>query len=432
MKTNFLMGAMYILMGCCLSGCVSSEQESAKEVIFVNRVSLDLFFGDTEQLIASPTEATFDWSSEDETVAKVSATGLVEAVGVGSTRIVVVHDDARTFIPMTVTIPLLDNVIAMGGYKRILLNITAGERIKSVKISYTGSSQPTIVTVDQPGVFPYVIDGLEENTYTFTFVAIDRYGNESEPTGMKVKVYGDDYQASILNRNIQSAIIVNGLLTIKWADKMDNGVSCNIFYTNTNEKEVVLNVPMTDNTTVIDDWKSGLRYNTLFVPDEFAIDTFYTSYTGQTVLSKINKTNWAVTANSFEPTGQLPKGGVPEKSIDDDATTFWHSQHTGSGSPGYPYWLAYDMQVIVPVGMVELTSRSDFLNNGAVTFILQGSDDDETWVDHGTFTQRVIVGPQPYTPIGQLAARYIRIYMTDGPGRPHSHLAEFSVYGIVE
>jgi hypothetical protein len=97
---------------------------------------------------------------------------------------------------------------------------------------------------------------------------------------------------------------------------------------------------------------------------------------------------------------------------------------------GYPHWLAFDMLKTVKVDRVVLTSRSDYINADFTDFIMQGSTDGTTWQDYGSFFLADIVGPQTFTLSNAPVMRYIRIWqIRNGNGAPHSHLAEFAVYG---
>jgi hypothetical protein len=59
--------------------------------------------GNTQQLTVSPPDGSYNWSSEDQSIAKVSATGLVEATGEGTTDIIVNSGDIYTRVKVTAT-----------------------------------------------------------------------------------------------------------------------------------------------------------------------------------------------------------------------------------------------------------------------------------------------------------------------------------------
>jgi hypothetical protein len=254
---------------------------------------------------------------------------------------------------------------------------------------------------------------------------MDKYGHRSLPFEVTGNVYGDRFQETLINRSIVSTTpVINGNLTINWSASVAYGICCNLIYTNVDGDQVTKEVPMSETTTVLADFASGLKYNTLFIPEPTAIDTFYTDFKTQKVFIRVDRSDWTATADSYEPTGQLPNG-APEKTIDGDASTFWHTEHVG-GMPGYPHWLAYDMKKMVNVSVVELTSRSNQLQNDFTDFIIQQSTDGTNWVDCEAFKLANVVGVQTFNLQNSITTRYIRVYMTAGPNL-YTHLAEFSV-----
>lgn len=87
-----------------ISGCdLELDKIEVEKSIYINQPSLNLFVGESKKLTASPTSATFNWRSEDIQVATVNSSGVVEAVGVGSTNIVAFYDNVETKIEVTVT-----------------------------------------------------------------------------------------------------------------------------------------------------------------------------------------------------------------------------------------------------------------------------------------------------------------------------------------
>src|SRR5690554_5593977 len=106
-----------ILFGCVV-GCDDYEVKEIPKSIYVNQESVDLFVGEQRQLKASPTDGTYtySWTSEDPSVATVSTDGLVQAVGEGSTNIIVKGGSARIIVPVTavIRIPLEDVQLSEG------------------------------------------------------------------------------------------------------------------------------------------------------------------------------------------------------------------------------------------------------------------------------------------------------------------------------
>ena len=275
----------------------------------------------------------------------------------------------------------------------------------------------------------YTFEQLPENEYSFMIRTYDDAGNVSVPVEVSGSVFGEKYQAGLLNRAVNaSELFSDGSLSVSWgaADTATGAVATQVRYINAADQTVVQWFSALEGESLIQDFKSGFEYRTLYLPDSLAIDTFYTAYEFQQPTIKIPKHNWIATANSYEASGQLPNG-PPEKVLDDNDQTYWHSRHT-SALTGYPHWLAFDMLQPVAVSRVELSSRPDYFREDFTKFIIQGSMDGITWTDYGSFDLPDQAGPQSFSLVNTPVMKHIRIYMTQGV-TIHAHLAEFSVYG---
>jgi len=283
-----------------------------------------------------------------------------------------------------------------------------------------------------------LVEPMEENTYTFIIKTYDDDGNVSIPVEVTGNVYGDRYQSGLYNRPITGEELDDdGTWTINWgtADKSNGATATEMAYTTRGGGTRKLTIPVSDLITEITDQKGGaeFQYRTIFLPDSFAIDTFYTGYTVRQIPKaspkQIDRSGWTVTASSNAANSQAPNG-APEMVIDGDLTTYWHSQHKPS-SPGYPHWLAFDMKRDIEVVSVEVTPRNKYPEQSFTGFIIQGSMDGTSWVDYGTFTLEPVASKtQSYTIDGSPRMRHIRIYMNVPGTTIHAHLAEFSVTGF--
>ncbi|WP_080904453.1 Ig-like domain-containing protein [Parabacteroides sp. Marseille-P3160] len=112
MKTRFIKYTLFLLLSACISGCDDYNRTAVEKAIYVNKESLVLFVGEQIKLTASPTDGTYQyqWTSEDPSVATVTAEGLIEAVGEGFTNIVISSGDIKTKVEVTsiIRIPLED------------------------------------------------------------------------------------------------------------------------------------------------------------------------------------------------------------------------------------------------------------------------------------------------------------------------------------
>jgi len=278
-----------------------------------------------------------------------------------------------------------------------------------------------------------IIDNLPERSYSFMIKTYDAEGNSSVPAEIQCTVFGEEYQAALLSRPVISNVVIdsNQALSIQWgnADISSGAFATEVKYTDTLGETQMRRFDVTESNSVISDYNPGTayQYRTLYLPDSIAIDTFYTDYVTQHVSWKIDKTGWIATADSYEATAALPNG-PPSNAIDDNVNTFWHTDYSVAPQPGYPHWLAVDLNRTIVLTKIELTSRSDYFKEDFTNFILQGSMDGQTWTDYGTYTMPDATGPQSFDVSTAPTVKYIRIYMTAGPYF-FTHLAEFSVFG---
>jgi hypothetical protein len=269
----FVIASISVMMS-----CDTSLPYEVEDSLFVNSKSVVLYYGDTQQLTASPSSRTYSWTSEDPSIATVSATGLVEGVGNGSTNVIAAYGEIKTTIPVTVNFPTLDGALARSGRNRVLLEITINsDRIKTVKAvrKDNGASQEFDINYKSGVIQAYYTslqDGVE---YTFNLIAIDKFGNEASPVEVSAWSYGDTYASTLQNRKISVATLFGNGLAIGWQGT--NGVITNLKYKNRYGASVERAVPVATNTYLID-FGSDLSFSTSFLPDRNACDTFVTAW----------------------------------------------------------------------------------------------------------------------------------------------------------
>jgi len=332
----------------------------------------------------------------------------------------------------------MDSVVVFSGDERVFVKglLRADPKITNCRIYWNNGHDSVDIPIEKSGRTDTIkkFIPLSENLYNFIIYTYDALGNKSIPVYATGKVYGDLYKKSINNRLILSAIAnADNDVTVTWRpiDKTLGAFATDVSYTDNNGKNKHVQVDVNAETAVLTNYKEGtpFSYQTLYIPDTLCIDTFRTVEQIHTTAFKIDKRNWIATADTYEPTGQLPNGGNPSFTIDDDPETYWHTEHVAGTTP-FPHWLAYDMGKVVSVDVVELTSRHDYLNADFKDFIIEGrNSESEEWVAYGSFNLPDIQGPQQFLLSGSPQMRYIRIYQLNGGGEPHSHLAEFSIYG---
>lgn len=174
-KTIYTLFVGSMLLG-SVAGCDDYELKDVPKNIYIDKEAVSLFVGEQEQLKASPTDGTytFSWTSEDPAVATVSAAGLVQAVGEGSTNIIVTGGPARGMVPVTsvVRIPLQDVVLSesaielMPGNERNVLVTLVPANANDVPERSWRSTNPEVATVSEVGEIRATGEGVASIVFT--------------------------------------------------------------------------------------------------------------------------------------------------------------------------------------------------------------------------------------------------------------------------
>ncbi len=293
------------------------------------------------------------------------------------------------------------------------------------------------------------VNNLQEKDYSFQIQTFDEEGNISIPVEVNSQAYGDLYKSSIYDRAITLAYINQDKLIVEWnTGDISNGLQyTELRYKDAGGKDCVLKIDAESNgETIINDYLLGTPIITksFYVPDTTCVDVFETVETVTEPLNIIDRSDWTITASSYEPTGQTGYGGAnPERVLDGliewapnanaDVPTYWHSQHTGSGS-NFPHWLAVDMKKKINIKRVILQCRNDpYCTSGYSfsNFTIQGSNDGTNWVDLETYDvySRTDKNPQYYPVETKEYYSHFKIVMNTGYGQ-YADLCELAVLGV--
>lgn len=176
MEDKYFKYSFFIMFFVYLSfGCDDYVRTEVTKDIYVNKLSLSAFVGDQIQLIASPTDETYQykWSSEDTNVATVDEKGLVQIVGEGSTNIIVSDGNASRQIPVTaiIRIPLTDVILSetslelLPGARKTILVTNVPDNANDIPPYNWYSENPDIVTVNEIGELTVVGEGTTNIIY---------------------------------------------------------------------------------------------------------------------------------------------------------------------------------------------------------------------------------------------------------------------------
>lgn len=173
-----------------------------------------------------------------------------------------------------------DSVSARAGSKRIQLDVLIrSQRIETLRIYWNSGTDSMDVHIgQQKGVFSAIVENLGEQSHLLNVVSIDRYGNKSLPYEISGNAYGDDFQASVVNRQVRNKTVIDGVMTIQWAASPERSFVSELQYVNQDGIQVKKLVYPAESVTSIADLTSDVRLRTLFLPEPAALDTFYTEF----------------------------------------------------------------------------------------------------------------------------------------------------------
>jgi len=268
-----------------------------------------------------------------------------------------------------------------------------------------------------------IIDNLPEKSYTFYIKTYDSRQNVSVPVELLSAVYGRNYQSSLLDRPIVSAMSDADDLTIRWggADITNGAFATEVEYTDLEGslKTQVFSTGDVSSTIHARMPGSHFQYRTLFLPDLLSIDTFYTEYVAGSPVF-LEKSDWSVIDFSNEDDAS-PVSWM----IDGDPTSRWR---TGKGHGERSDFFTVDMNFERIITSFELW-RDQGNDKGVDTFQLLVSKDNVQWDDLGKFHfDRFSDEGQRYDIPSHPTARYWKFVGLPGP-EDRLIMGEVSVYG---
>lgn len=334
----------------------------------------------------------------------------------------------------------VDGVEIRSGENRVLLNIQiVSQRIETVRIYWNDYLDSLDVAINnRVGLFPQYLNNLEEKDYIFYLVSFDKFGNKSLPFEVSGTVYGERFKNGLSNRRVQTAYIVNGVLTLDWSGAPTNAVSSELLYTDNTGSERTLPIPLDETSTSLEDWKSGLKYRTLFVPDATVIDTFYLDWVTMNgipvkdpvdgwLFEEYSKNGWSVNDHTGDQHGDMK----PENAIDGNPMSTWHT----NASLNFPYYIIVDFGKALQIDGIVFQNRLDDLSGGVnwpkqVTW--EASNDLSSWETILALNEMPNTKDELRLPCTtSMSARYLKFSMYSGwRGQPYGYIGEMGVFHL--
>lgn len=207
----------------------------------------------------------------------------------------------------------VDSVIVYPGKKRIKLAMVLGSdptvnKIKAFWKNRQDSTEVMFTRNEANDTIDLLIENLQEGVYNFQLYTFDTFGNQSVVKDVSGTVFGNTFQNSIFNRQIESATCG----VIKWSTPVSTVTGVEVKYINDLDEEQTIVVANQDQTTTLEGIKEGtpFEFRTLHVPDIKSIDTFYNDFKTETIKTIELKTGeYEVISEHNTPHGWMPNKG---------------------------------------------------------------------------------------------------------------------------
>ncbi|MEL7588752.1 MAG: DUF4998 domain-containing protein [Prolixibacteraceae bacterium] len=282
-----------------------------------------------------------------------------------------------------------DSVKILPGKNRLKLNFLISDPTATKVVilwnNRTDSLGMPIQRVYQTDTITAELTGLNEGSYSFDIFTFDDESNSSVAVNAVGSVYGENYLNSLLDTPVKGAYVNetdNTRVDVTWGTADETALGSELIYTGASNEVYSLYIPSGESSTVLPDYLKGssFQYRTLYLPEETAIDTFYTTFKTATVkgvATAYGKSGWVASGTDYDTGNVRP----PKNAIDGKTNTVWHMNKTTS----YPHSMRVDMGQVQTVSGFTFIQRTP-LDGAAKVVEMRISTDGEEWSTVGEYT----------------------------------------------
>ncbi|MDR2472985.1 MAG: discoidin domain-containing protein [Tannerella sp.] len=182
----------------------------------------------------------------------------------------------------------VDSVLYSAGRERVKIHYWVTDpRVKELRLLWNQKRDSLVVPVPehQPLDALEVIIGdgkgvIAEGNHNFFFFSHDNRGHRSVVFETLINVYGQQYQDRILSRSVIETQVADNDVTVVFSGASSNEeVGIEMTYTNLDNKTITAFFPDAGTEIKLQnvDFSKGLSFQTLYLPEPTAIDTFRTT-----------------------------------------------------------------------------------------------------------------------------------------------------------
>lgn len=177
-----------------------------------------------------------------------------------------------------------DSVKAYPGKNRILLTWPIGvdPKVSKARVFWNGREDSTEYNIDRGlgiDTAKVWLNDMSEGSYSFDVITYDNKGHSSVKVNVQSNVYGENYNSSIVNRKVKTAVYKNSAAVIDWYNGVTDAIAVEVSYTDNQGAVQKVLVSTAEKQTTLPNYKnaSEISFRTLFLPEVSALDTFYTA-----------------------------------------------------------------------------------------------------------------------------------------------------------
>jgi len=281
----------------------------------------------------------------------------------------------------------VDSIKAYGGRERVQLEYWLTDpRVKELHILWNQKRDSVVVSVpahDPENALEVMIGNgngvISEGDHTFFIYSYDGKGHRSVVFESLISVYGERYQASLINRPLRKIDVTeDSLLVIEWGGSVSRdelGLLISYFDRDNELVESIIPTDSLKDPVVFKDIDitKEISYKTMYIPEEFAIDTFYTK-TAEQIKVRLSKN---VALNKNATVSDVLNSSFPgSKAVDGIITSDsrWVSSTTGE------HWIEVDLGQPYPIQSFKTHNGSGSTPNMAISNLMFQAHVDNEWV----------------------------------------------------
>lgn len=195
----------------------------------------------------------------------------------------------------------VDSINARSGHDRILIQYWVTDpRAKKMQLIWNQRNDTLMIDIPEhePKDMLEVMLGddnstITEGDHTLFIYTHDNRGHRSVVFEELINVYGATYQSSINNRGVNSITVSGNDISVVWGgSSSDDELGISLLYTDTEGTAHVRFIGKTEliSTVLIEnvDFTQSVQYQSLFLPQPNAIDTFKTDLVRMVIKERIN------------------------------------------------------------------------------------------------------------------------------------------------